>query len=196
MSYDDAELHVTALSHYAVSLRAVKYLITNVANGTYRDPIQIVILLLALCNYEVVDGDTKGAVMHHLLPCCAILASQDNILDTVDEDCACFIAEQYMYLSNVNRHIGLGPVAANNRKLTAKTVDLSPDPYRAYYRGRYSGCGYTLFEIVPQIASFATRPAMSYPRHLVSDIIEEYNSLEQRILLWEIPSLLNESNGP
>lgn len=53
LSYDDPKSHTTALSHYGIALRAVKYMITEFGNGLRRDPLEIVILLLVLCNYEV-----------------------------------------------------------------------------------------------------------------------------------------------
>ncbi|KAK6824387.1 hypothetical protein RU639_005236 [Aspergillus parasiticus] len=189
LSYDDQQSHVVALSHYGVALRAVKYLITEYGSGYQHNPVVIVMLLLALCNFEIIDGDTNGAVMQHLLPCCALLASQNNLLDTVDEDCACFIAEQYMFLSNVNSHIGLGPIKdSSSRPTESQSLDLSPLSYRAYYRGRCSGCAYELFELIPPIAAFAEKPAMSSPRHLDPDIKAEFHSLEQQVLLWVVPA--------
>ncbi|KAB8263028.1 hypothetical protein BDV32DRAFT_146819 [Aspergillus pseudonomiae] len=135
--------------------------------------------------------------MQHLLPCCALLASQNNLLDTVDEDCACFIAEQYMFLSTVNSHIGLGPIKSSNYTPTeSQSLHLSPLSYRAYYRGRSSGCAYELFEMIPSIGAFAEKPALSSPRHLDPDIIAEFHSLEQQILLWVVPAPWNGTGAP
>ncbi|KAE8376067.1 fungal-specific transcription factor domain-containing protein [Aspergillus bertholletiae] len=188
LSYEDQPSRSVALSHYGVALRAVKYLITDHGSGYRRNSLLIVILLLALCNFEVIDGNTNGAVMQHLLPCCALLTSQNDLLETVNKDCACFIAEQYMFLSNVNSHIGFGPIEENRSRPTEnQALDLSPLSYRAYYRGRCSGCAYALFEMIPQIAAYAEKPAMSSPRHLDPDIITEFHSLEQHVLLWVVP---------
>jgi hypothetical protein len=52
MSYDDTKLRVTALSLFAVALRAVKRLITQLGNAIHSYPLEIVILLVALCNWR------------------------------------------------------------------------------------------------------------------------------------------------
>ncbi|KAE8338736.1 hypothetical protein BDV24DRAFT_137573 [Aspergillus arachidicola] len=52
LSYDDQQSHIVALSHYGVALRAVKYLITEYGSGYQHNPVVIVMLLLALCNFE------------------------------------------------------------------------------------------------------------------------------------------------
>jgi hypothetical protein len=53
LSYDNPDTHPTALAQYGVALRAAKYLITEFGNGVRKNPLEIVILLLVLCNYEV-----------------------------------------------------------------------------------------------------------------------------------------------
>ncbi|KAE8420361.1 hypothetical protein BDV36DRAFT_111046 [Aspergillus pseudocaelatus] len=42
--------------------------------------------------------------------------------------------------------------------------------------------------MIPRIASFAEKPAISSPRHLDPDIIAEFHSLEQQVLLWVVPA--------
>lgn len=53
LSYDGQQSHVSALSHYAVALREAKYLITEHGNGTRFNPLELMILLILLCNFEV-----------------------------------------------------------------------------------------------------------------------------------------------
>jgi hypothetical protein len=53
LSYDGHNSHAHALSHYAVALREAKYLITEHGNGTRFNPLELMILLLLLCNFEV-----------------------------------------------------------------------------------------------------------------------------------------------
>lgn len=53
LSYDDPRSHETALTHYGVALRSAKYLVTEFGNGLRTDPLEIIILLLILSNYEV-----------------------------------------------------------------------------------------------------------------------------------------------
>ncbi|OGE47958.1 hypothetical protein PENARI_c034G08304 [Penicillium arizonense] len=143
----------------------------------------------------VMDGNTDGAVMQHLQPCSALLA-QHNLLDRVDSDCACFIAEQYMFLGVVNEYLGLGPVANIVQPTATVTSDFMQLPYQSYYHGRSSGCGYALFEMVPRIALFATKPGRSSPRYLDPEIKKEFDMLEEEILLWDIPTSLNSTTGP
>ena len=53
LSYDDPKSHAVALAHYGIALRAAKYLITEFGSGLRKNPIEIIMLLLVLCNYEV-----------------------------------------------------------------------------------------------------------------------------------------------
>ncbi|KAE8420360.1 hypothetical protein BDV36DRAFT_249722 [Aspergillus pseudocaelatus] len=60
LSYDDQQSHIVALSHYGVALRAVKYLITEYGSGYNRNSVVIVMLLLALCNFEVSSSSSNN----------------------------------------------------------------------------------------------------------------------------------------
>lgn len=53
LSCDDPKSHSVALTHYGIALRAAKYLITEFGSGLRKNPIEILIFLLVLCNYEV-----------------------------------------------------------------------------------------------------------------------------------------------
>lgn len=133
--------------------------------------------------------------MQHLQPCSALLA-QNNLLDQVDSDCACFIAEQYMFFGVVNEYLGLGPVADIDQTTATFPSEFAQLPYQSYYHGRSSGCGYALFEMVPQVALLATKPARSSPRYLDPEIRKAFDSLEKKILLWELPPSLNSTASP
>jgi hypothetical protein len=141
------------------------------------------------------DGNANGAVIQHLQPCSFLLA-QNNILDQVDADCACFIAEQYMFFGVVNEYVGLSPLVAIDQSTATFSSDFSQFPYHYYYHERSSGCGYALFEMVPQVFLFATKAARSSPRHLDPEIRKEFDTLEKEILQWEVPILLNSTTGP
>ena len=123
-------------------------------------------------------------------------ASSEQSSDRVDSDCAGFIAEQYMFFGVVNEYLGLGPVANIVQKTATVTSDFAQLPYQSYYHGRSSGCGYALFEMVPRIALFATKPARSSPRYLDPEIRKDFDMLEEEILLWDIPTSLNSTTGP
>lgn len=119
----------------------------------------------------------EGAVMRHMLPCSTLLVSHNNLLTTVDEHCACFIAEQYMFIHVVNHYFGL-----DSNGSTSHFLDLS-----SYYHGRSSACAHALFEMIPRIATFARKATETYPRHLDPGIVEEFHTIEQGILSWEVP---------
>ncbi|KAJ5678077.1 fungal-specific transcription factor domain-containing protein [Penicillium maclennaniae] len=180
LSYDNTKSHVVALTHYGIALRAAKYLITDFGSGFRKNPIEIIMMLLVLCNYEVVDGNMEGAVMQHILPCSTLLVSHNDLLSKIDENCACFIAEQYMAFHIMNHHFGLEINGMANQSL-----DLS-----SYYHGRSSSCAYGLFEMIPQISIFARRVPFSHPRHLDHAILNEFHTIEQEILSWEVPEPL------
>lgn len=123
----------------------------------------------------------EGAVMQHILPCSTLLVSHDDLLSKIDENCACFIAEQYMAISVVNNHFGLE---------TNGTADLSLD-LSPYYHGRSSACAYGLFELIPRIFNFAQMVPCTHPRHLDHAISDEFHTIEQDILSWEVPESVN-----
>lgn len=52
-TFDDPAAHFSALSHYAVALRAVKYMITELGCGIRENALQTLLLLLTLCAFEV-----------------------------------------------------------------------------------------------------------------------------------------------
>lgn len=53
LSFYDTEDRLTALSHYGVALRAAKYQITEFGNGQSETALEIILLLVALCAFEV-----------------------------------------------------------------------------------------------------------------------------------------------
>ncbi|KAJ5668912.1 fungal-specific transcription factor domain-containing protein [Penicillium macrosclerotiorum] len=197
MSYDDRIPHITAISHYAIALRGIKYLITDHGRGIRESPLEIIIMLLLLCNFEVIDGNTAGAVMQHLQPLSALLASHMSLLDQVDPNCACFITEQFMFFGLVNRYLGLGPMSTGTDEPTASLFsDNALLPYRSYYHGRSSWCAYDLFELVPRVSLFATKVAQCSPRHLDPNILDNFHAIEDAILRWNIPAPHNSTKSP
>lgn len=131
---------------------------------------------------QVIDGNVDGAVMHHWRLSTAILTSQRSFLENIDEGCGRFIAEQYMFIGLVNEYLGLSPPSAESQAQPYNSfLDLS-----SYYRDRCSMCAYALFEIIPRIAGFASKPSKSVPRHLDPEMIEEFHGLEEDILQWDI----------
>ncbi|KAJ5179387.1 fungal-specific transcription factor domain-containing protein [Penicillium capsulatum] len=186
LAFDDPAVHFSALSHYAVALRAVKYLITQFGNGCRDNSLEILLLLVALCAFEIFDGNTDGAVMHHWGSCSAVLLSQTALLRKIDDGYARFVAEQYMFIGLVNEYLGLVPPSQNGGFSPKPMLDLS-----SYYRERCSSCAYGLFEMIPQIASLANKPSEYCPRYLDPDIITEFHALEQRILSWTVPTAVD-----
>lgn len=53
MSFSDDKLHVEAISHYTIALRALKYLITDLGRDVRSSPLEVILMLLLLCNFEV-----------------------------------------------------------------------------------------------------------------------------------------------
>jgi hypothetical protein len=91
-----------------------------------------------------------------------------------------------MFIQVTNHYLGLdlnGP--------TSQFLDLS-----SYYHGRSSGCAYGLFELIPRVASLAKRSAVLHPRHLAPGILEEFYTVEQEILSWEVPEFTNTKTYP
>lgn len=115
-----------------------------------------------------------------MLPCSTLLVSHNDLLSKLDENCACFIAEQYTFIHIANNHFGLDSDESAN-----DFADLS-----SYYHGRSSSCAYGLFEMIPRIYCFAQMEAMSQPRHLDPVITAEFHAIEQEILSWEVPDSL------
>lgn len=87
-----------------------------------------------------------------------------------------------MFIGLVNEYLGLSPPSAESHGQPYNSfLDLS-----SYYRDRCSMCAYALFEIIPRIAGFASKPSKSVPRYLDKEMIEEFHSLEEDILQWDI----------
>jgi hypothetical protein len=53
MSYGDESMKEIAMSHYAIALRSVKYQITDAALGRRTTSLELLIVLLTLCQFEV-----------------------------------------------------------------------------------------------------------------------------------------------
>jgi hypothetical protein len=67
LSYDGRQSHVSALSHYAVALREAKFLITEHGNNTRFNPLELMILLILLCNFEVSYPCAHGMLYYAFL---------------------------------------------------------------------------------------------------------------------------------
>lgn len=128
--------------------------------------------------------------MHHWGTCSAVLLSQTALLEGIDSGYACFVAEQYMFVGLVNEYLGLVPPFETSTSSRRPILDLS-----SYYRDRCLSCAYGLFEMIPDVASLASKPSTSQPRYLDLEIIAEFHTLEQRVLSWTVPKAVDPGPG-
>ncbi|KIN02918.1 hypothetical protein OIDMADRAFT_160506 [Oidiodendron maius Zn] len=197
LSFRDETSTALARSHYAVALRSVKYEVTNVGKGNRNECLNLLVLLLLLCQFEVpieyadmnqgVDGNMQGAILYHLKACKAILPMAQRLLQSMDETFVCFLLEQYAYLQIVANNVGLTtePNEVNLSIIKELTGSIRLLICTANNHGFMFGYAYELFELIPQIAQFAHKQAITSPRHEDAELIKEFCDFELRILEWE-----------
>ena len=72
ISYDDQQLYLTASSHYAVALRAAKYLITaEYGSGVHFNPLEIILSLLGLRNFK---ASLSTTTISSIISICCVIA--------------------------------------------------------------------------------------------------------------------------
>ncbi|CAO2652299.1 Nn.00g005820.m01.CDS01 [Neocucurbitaria sp. VM-36] len=98
LSFDDASQETISRAHYAVVLRGIKHAITDWRTKSISDRIRLLTVVMAICWFEVLDVNTKGALYHHLRASRVMLNSLQNDTRVSEQSMVGFLVEQYAYL--------------------------------------------------------------------------------------------------
>lgn len=136
-------------------------------------------------------------MLQHLRPWSTLLSAHASLLKEADAKCACFITIHFRFIGLVNYHLGLNSAPSNDEvHVMSISLNGTPLPFESYFDGRSAACAYGLYKLVPIVSELAPRKAQSDPRHLDSKILQEFQSIEERILCWEIPVSSNSLETP
>lgn len=189
LSFKQSSADVLARSHYAISLRAAKYEITRVSEGSLDRAFLLCALLIILCHFETIGGDMTGALLTHLRAIAAILPLAWRVGRAINERLWLVVLEQFLYFAIVSDNVGLPSTAATVPNSTIRELASSIGHQfqqlniQGIMFGR-SGHIFPLFETIPLIRIFAQKPAKTSPRHLDPAIISDFTMLEDRVLDW------------
>lgn len=188
LSFKQSSADVLARSHYAICLRAAKYEITRVSEGSLDRAFLLCALLIILCHFETIGGDMTGAMLTHLRAIAAILPLAWRVGRAINERLWLVLLEQFMYFAIVSDNVGLPSTAATVPDSTIRALASSIGHQFLNIQGIMFGRAghiFPLFETIPLIRIFAQKPAKTSPRHLDSAIISEFTMLEDRVLDWK-----------
>lgn len=135
-------------------------------------------------------GDMQGAILYHLNGCKALLSMTQELLQSTDENFACFLLEQYVYLKIVANNVGLTtqPKETNSSIIKELTGSICSLVLRSRTQGFMFGYAYELFDLIPRIAQFAhKRVSSTSPTPDDVELPEEFLGFEHRILEWKPP---------
>ncbi|KAF4952769.1 hypothetical protein FGADI_6522 [Fusarium gaditjirri] len=153
--YKRPDMSEICASHYAIVLRAMKHAVTRWKALDTRDQIALLATALALCWFETIDVNTRGALYHHLEASKFMFqAVKRNLIDH-DPSLFGFLAEQYAYLATVSnitlRSTRFDPEM--NQTLSLPSLGLLNKGSNFY--GCLFGCSHLVYEMIPMICDLA-----------------------------------------
>ncbi|KAJ3538856.1 hypothetical protein NM208_g5724 [Fusarium decemcellulare] len=148
-------LEVVTRSHYASVLAGLRHLINQDEFDTPTGKIRVLVLLLLLCVFEGVQGNTHGAIYHHIkashsLATSLATAPNSDIPDAV-QHLRGFILELYVFLA---LKLSVTPRAC----LYEQSIDLDPFLQSLGFLKKFKSCGFMLgfghnvFEAIPAVS--------------------------------------------
>ncbi|KAF5536348.1 C6 transcription factor [Fusarium mexicanum] len=153
--YKRPDMAEICASHYAIVLRAMKHAVTRWKTLDSCDQIALLATALALCWFETIDVNTRGALYHHLEASKFMFQTVKRRLKDHDPSLFGFLAEQYAYLATVSnitlRSARFDPEM--NRTLSLPSLGLLNKGSNFY--GCLFGCSHLVYETIPMICDLA-----------------------------------------
>ncbi|KAF4342057.1 C6 transcription factor [Fusarium beomiforme] len=153
--YKRSDMTEICASHYAIVLRAMKHTVTRWKGLHSQDQIALLAATLALCWFETIDVNTRGALYHHLKASKSMFQMVKQYLKGHDPSLFGFLAEQYAYLSTVSNITFRSPSfdPEMNRTLSLPSLELLNQGSNFY--GCLFGCSHPVYETIPMICDLA-----------------------------------------
>ncbi|TVY68255.1 hypothetical protein Focb16_v002108 [Fusarium oxysporum f. sp. cubense] len=153
--YKRPDMAEICASHYAIVLRAMKHAVTRWKALHTRDQIALLATALALCWFETIDVNTRGALYHHLEASKFMFQTvKQNLIDH-DPSLFGFLAEQYAYLATVSNITLRSARFDPEMNQTLSLPSLGPLNKGSNFYGCLFGCSHLVYETIPMICDLA-----------------------------------------
>lgn len=195
----DSCVQTATLQHYSTAISGLRTSFTTFKSGNVQETVKLLLVLLVVCHYEILSGERTGVVFNHLRACRSLIVSifptlNSSFIDTLpdqEKTALSVCLELYAYIMTTNTLTSYGTIT--NGGLPYDDFLFSLDSLSGYssFGTMFGGC-HSLFELIPQIAQFASARMDEEKvglEHMSPKLQELHDKLETSIRLWTLPKL-------
>ncbi|CAG9950581.1 unnamed protein product, partial [Clonostachys rosea f. rosea IK726] len=178
-AYTSPDFSLLAYDHYAVAVRSLKFGITEWHACSAANRAALAASCLALCWYEIIHANIRGALYHHLRAGGYMIRDLQNDSKFHQDELLGFFIEQYSYLAilaNIDPSDRLKSQLVDPHTLTESLTHLHP--HSPIY-GFLFGVSHDLFALILRITSVATQQGKLGPSHA-----NHYDIIMEMISRW------------
>ncbi|KAK1238215.1 hypothetical protein MKX08_002794 [Trichoderma sp. CBMAI-0020] len=197
MAAVDPEMqHATAL-HYQKTISGLRCEMVNFDTANDQKQTRILLILIIACHYEAISGNKSGMMLQHLR------ASRELVKrlliqpqgSNIDQESLGFSLELYAYLSILNSLASYRNIGELVQPYDTFLTSLDGLSSYSTFGSMFAGC-HSLWELIPHISQLSVE-YLAGEKILGDDWIPSsklrlcYESIEQRIAAWKLPSFLD-----
>lgn len=152
---ENAETIQATMSHYYSVIRNIRKEIGH--SDLQNDPnktVRLLLVLIMLCHYEVLSGNTTGNLFQHLRACRQLILWQLPKSSPPSNDLLGFAIELYSYILTSNTFSPHGTIPTRTLPNDSFITSLNSTIGSCTTFGAMLGGAHALFELVPQVSVF------------------------------------------
>ncbi|KAF2020038.1 hypothetical protein BU24DRAFT_419629 [Aaosphaeria arxii CBS 175.79] len=178
--------------HYSKLLSGLRAEFSNLRDDDWEAAERLLRVLVVVCHYEALSGDTQGAIFNHLRASRHLIQSllrSKSTKHAVNSDTLGFSLELYAHLVTCNTITPHG--ISSGRDLPLDNFIMTPEEMKLFptFGSIFAG-GHGLFQLVPEVSLLASErlaeEASGVPRASAL-LLRTHDELLDRITCWKMP---------